>query len=176
MAVESEWPLFCQESALKQLIRNALAPQYRPTWLNDATNQLAERIARHLNEAAAINPINLVALALLLATPALSAQAPRAAAPATRVDPEVYDLSLIATDRNRYATNLASFASNLTTALAALGAVGLALRVRRVPTRSSAPSVRHSGSSAILALRSHSAMSTAAIALIVTGPRRSPHP
>ena len=43
----------------------SLAPQYRPTWLNDATNQLAERIARHLNEAAAINPINLVALALL---------------------------------------------------------------------------------------------------------------
>ena len=43
----------------------ALAPQYRQTWLDDATNQLAERIARHLNEAAAINPINLVALALL---------------------------------------------------------------------------------------------------------------
>ena len=42
-----------------------LAPQYRPNWLNEATNQLAGRIARHLNEAAAVNPINLVALALL---------------------------------------------------------------------------------------------------------------
>ena len=45
-----------------------LAPQYRPSWLNEATNHLAERIARHLNEAAAINPINLVALALLSTT------------------------------------------------------------------------------------------------------------
>ena len=42
-----------------------LAPQYRPTWLNDTANHLAERIARHLNEAAAVNPVNLVALALL---------------------------------------------------------------------------------------------------------------
>jgi hypothetical protein len=31
MAVETEWPLFCQESALKQLIRTTLAPQYGPT-------------------------------------------------------------------------------------------------------------------------------------------------
>lgn len=42
-----------------------LAPQFRPSWLNDTANHLAERIARHLNEAAAINPVNLVALALL---------------------------------------------------------------------------------------------------------------
>jgi glycerol-3-phosphate O-acyltransferase len=42
-----------------------LAPQYRPSWLNDTSNHLAERIARHLNEAAAVNPVNLVALALL---------------------------------------------------------------------------------------------------------------
>jgi glycerol-3-phosphate O-acyltransferase len=42
-----------------------LGPQYRPAWLNDTTNRLAVRIARHLNDAAAINPVNLVALALL---------------------------------------------------------------------------------------------------------------
>ncbi|MDH4584966.1 glycerol-3-phosphate 1-O-acyltransferase PlsB [Pseudomonas sp. BN415] len=42
-----------------------LGPQFRPAWLNDTTNQLAVRIARHLNDAAAINPVNLVALALL---------------------------------------------------------------------------------------------------------------
>jgi glycerol-3-phosphate O-acyltransferase len=35
------------------------------SWLNDTANHLAERIARHLNEAAAVNPVNLVALALL---------------------------------------------------------------------------------------------------------------
>jgi glycerol-3-phosphate O-acyltransferase len=39
--------------------------QYRPAWLNEATNNLGERVAQHLNEAAAINPVNLVALALL---------------------------------------------------------------------------------------------------------------
>lgn len=42
-----------------------LAPQYRPAWLNQTTSRLAEHIARHLNEAAAINPVNLVALAML---------------------------------------------------------------------------------------------------------------
>ncbi len=42
-----------------------LGPQYRPAWLSDSTNRLAERVAQHLNEAAAINPVNLVALALL---------------------------------------------------------------------------------------------------------------
>ncbi|GGJ82017.1 glycerol-3-phosphate 1-O-acyltransferase PlsB [Pseudomonas matsuisoli] len=41
------------------------APQYRPDWLNDVTDRLAERIACQMNEAAAINPVNLVALALL---------------------------------------------------------------------------------------------------------------
>src|SRR5690606_152038 len=42
-----------------------LGPQYRPAWLNETTNRLGERVARHLNEAASINPVNLVALALL---------------------------------------------------------------------------------------------------------------
>jgi glycerol-3-phosphate O-acyltransferase len=42
-----------------------LGPQFRPSWLNEATNRLGERVAQHLNEAAAINPVNLVALALL---------------------------------------------------------------------------------------------------------------
>ncbi|MBM7059869.1 glycerol-3-phosphate 1-O-acyltransferase PlsB [Pseudomonas sp. UL073] len=48
-----------------------LGPQFRPAWLNDTTNRLAERVAQHLNEAAAINPVNLVALALL-STPKLA--------------------------------------------------------------------------------------------------------
>ncbi|KFX69930.1 glycerol-3-phosphate acyltransferase [Pseudomonas taeanensis MS-3] len=43
----------------------ALGPQFRPSWLNEVTNRLGERVAQHLNEAAAINPVNLVALALL---------------------------------------------------------------------------------------------------------------
>ncbi|MHA6494297.1 glycerol-3-phosphate 1-O-acyltransferase PlsB [Pseudomonas borbori] len=38
---------------------------FRPDWLNGATHRLGERVAQHLNEAAAINPVNLVALALL---------------------------------------------------------------------------------------------------------------
>ncbi|MCS3470516.1 glycerol-3-phosphate O-acyltransferase [Pseudomonas sp. JUb42] len=42
-----------------------LGPQFKPAWLNETTNRLGERVARHLNEAAAINPVNLVALALL---------------------------------------------------------------------------------------------------------------
>ncbi|WP_271103751.1 glycerol-3-phosphate 1-O-acyltransferase PlsB [Pseudomonas tohonis] len=42
-----------------------LGPQFRPQWLNETTNRLATRVARHLNDAAAINPVNLVALALL---------------------------------------------------------------------------------------------------------------
>ena len=45
--------------------QQAYAPDYRPQWLNDATNHLAERIAQRLNEAAAVNPVNLVALAML---------------------------------------------------------------------------------------------------------------
>ncbi|WP_313644988.1 glycerol-3-phosphate 1-O-acyltransferase PlsB [Pseudomonas sp.] len=43
----------------------ALGPQYRPTWLNETTARLGQTVARHLNEAAAVNPVNLVALALL---------------------------------------------------------------------------------------------------------------
>ena len=39
--------------------------QFRPAWLNETTSRLGERVAQHLNEAAAINPVNLVALALL---------------------------------------------------------------------------------------------------------------
>lgn len=42
-----------------------LGPQYRPDWLSDTTHRLSERVAQHLNEAAAVNPVNLVALALL---------------------------------------------------------------------------------------------------------------
>ncbi|MFK8331666.1 glycerol-3-phosphate 1-O-acyltransferase PlsB [Pseudomonas sp. BJa5] len=41
------------------------APQFRPAWLNETTSRLGEKVARHMNEAAAINPVNLVALALL---------------------------------------------------------------------------------------------------------------
>lgn len=40
-------------------------PQFRPAWLNETTHRLGQKVARHLNEAAAINPVNLVALALL---------------------------------------------------------------------------------------------------------------
>ena len=39
--------------------------QYRPEWLTQTTNRLSARVAQNLNEAAAINPVNLVALALL---------------------------------------------------------------------------------------------------------------
>ncbi|KNH44520.1 glycerol-3-phosphate 1-O-acyltransferase PlsB [Pseudomonas lini] len=42
-----------------------LGPQFKPAWLNETTNRLGEKVAQHLNEAAAINPVNLVALALL---------------------------------------------------------------------------------------------------------------
>ncbi|MES2818522.1 MAG: glycerol-3-phosphate 1-O-acyltransferase PlsB [Pseudomonadota bacterium] len=42
-----------------------LGPHYRPAWLSETTARLGERVARHLNEAAAVNPVNLVALALL---------------------------------------------------------------------------------------------------------------
>ena len=42
-----------------------LAPQFRPEWLNETTHRLAEHIACGLNEAAAVNPVNLVATALL---------------------------------------------------------------------------------------------------------------
>ncbi|WP_152225076.1 glycerol-3-phosphate 1-O-acyltransferase PlsB [Pseudomonas sp. SCB32] len=45
-----------------------LGPEFRPTWLSGATNHLARDVARHLNDAAAINPVNLVALALLSTT------------------------------------------------------------------------------------------------------------
>ncbi len=41
------------------------APEFRPSWLSAATRQLGNTVARHLNEAAAVNPVNLVALALL---------------------------------------------------------------------------------------------------------------
>ncbi|SFP42080.1 glycerol-3-phosphate 1-O-acyltransferase PlsB [Pseudomonas borbori] len=39
--------------------------QFRPDWLNQTSHRLGQRVAQHLNEAAAINPVNLVALALL---------------------------------------------------------------------------------------------------------------
>ena len=49
----------------------ALAPQDRPEWLNATTHRLADQVAQRLNAAAAINPVNLVALALL-STPRLA--------------------------------------------------------------------------------------------------------
>lgn len=42
-----------------------LAPDFRPDWLNETTNHLSDRIAQRINEAAAVNPVNLVALAML---------------------------------------------------------------------------------------------------------------
>ncbi|VVP75136.1 Glycerol-3-phosphate acyltransferase [Pseudomonas fluorescens] len=42
-----------------------LGPQFRPAWLNQATTRLGETVARRMNEAAAVNPVNLMALALL---------------------------------------------------------------------------------------------------------------
>ena len=42
-----------------------LAPDFRPAWLNATTQHLGDTVARHLNGAAAVNPVNLVALALL---------------------------------------------------------------------------------------------------------------
>src|SRR5690606_1840925 len=42
-----------------------LGPDYRPEWLTAATNKLGTTVARHLNEAAAINPVNLVAMVML---------------------------------------------------------------------------------------------------------------
>lgn len=56
------------------------------------------------------------------AMPTTTSTAPSGAiAPATRVEPEEYDLSLIAMDRRRYNTNLASFATNLAAAFSSLG-------------------------------------------------------
>ncbi|MCY1398806.1 Glycerol-3-phosphate acyltransferase [compost metagenome] len=43
----------------------AHGPQFRPAWLNETTHRLGQKVAQRLNEAAAINPVNLVALALL---------------------------------------------------------------------------------------------------------------
>ena len=44
------------------------AADFKPDWLNPVTNRLGERVACSINEAAAINPANLVALALLSTT------------------------------------------------------------------------------------------------------------
>lgn len=48
---------------------------YKPAWLNETTNSPGEQVARHLNEAAAVNPVNLVALALSTTRLALDEQA-----------------------------------------------------------------------------------------------------
>ena len=45
--------------------QQSLGPDYRPAWLTDTTNRLAQRVAQRLNDATAVNPVNLVALALL---------------------------------------------------------------------------------------------------------------
>ena len=42
-----------------------LGVDFKPQWLNDSTHALGEQIACSINAAAAINPVNLVALALL---------------------------------------------------------------------------------------------------------------
>ena len=43
----------------------ALEPDYRPDWLNDTTNQLARTLTSAISAAADVNPVNLVALAML---------------------------------------------------------------------------------------------------------------
>lgn len=58
-----------------------------------------------------------------------------ALASSARVEPEQYDLSLITTDRRRYSTNLASFASNLAAAFSSLG-----IRARMEPNGASVSS------------------------------------
>ncbi|WP_304639344.1 glycerol-3-phosphate 1-O-acyltransferase PlsB [Pseudomonas sp.] len=50
-------------------------PQFRPDWLNDATNQLGRTLARSINAAADANPVNLVAL-VMLSTPRLALDEP----------------------------------------------------------------------------------------------------
>ena len=42
-----------------------LGPEFKPAWLSETTHRLGAQVARRLNEAAAVNPVNLVALALL---------------------------------------------------------------------------------------------------------------
>ena len=42
-----------------------LAPEYRPEWLNQTTNQLARTLTSAISAAADVNPVNLVALAML---------------------------------------------------------------------------------------------------------------
>lgn len=48
--------------------RFASAPDEKPQWLNRAVDDLSTRIQRHINQAADVNPVNLLALCLL-ATP-----------------------------------------------------------------------------------------------------------
>jgi glycerol-3-phosphate O-acyltransferase len=43
----------------------SLAPAFKPAWLSATTQQLGVQVVRRINEAAAINPVNLVATALL---------------------------------------------------------------------------------------------------------------
>ena len=45
--------------------KQPLAPDYRPAWLNDTTNQLARTLTSAISAAADVNPVNLVALAML---------------------------------------------------------------------------------------------------------------
>jgi len=47
--------------------KEAYGQDYRPQWLDSAVDRLAEKVAVHINEAAAINPINLIGLVLLSA-------------------------------------------------------------------------------------------------------------
>src|SRR5690606_39485350 len=45
--------------------QNTGGPDFRPEWLTGVTNRLGTEVARHINEAAAINPVNLVAMVML---------------------------------------------------------------------------------------------------------------
>src|SRR5690606_41744850 len=45
--------------------QNTGGPDFRPEWLTGVTNRLGTEVARHINEAPATNPVNLVAMVML---------------------------------------------------------------------------------------------------------------
>ncbi|KFN52046.1 hypothetical protein N790_03695 [Arenimonas malthae CC-JY-1] len=72
VAVNFGEPIFLDQ-VLEQIApdwreRNAAEPDEKPAWLNDAVEDIATRIQVNINRAADVNPVNLLALALL-ATP-----------------------------------------------------------------------------------------------------------
>jgi glycerol-3-phosphate O-acyltransferase len=56
------------DQAQPQWRKQAYNAEYRPDWLNDVVEDLATDIATHINDASAVNPINMAAL-ILLSTP-----------------------------------------------------------------------------------------------------------